>query len=107
MSFMQLEVTQKGQLYSCECAKCGATMYVHEWATWDCNADRDAMQAGTLRCSECRIGTADPETFHEHKRKHYAARYSAPGYLDCTEWTFGTNRRALVREVREMYGDAE
>lgn len=108
MSFMQLEVTQKGQLYSCECVKCGATLYAHEWADFDPNERRDAMQAGTLACDQCGIGRADPETFGPvGKRKHYAARYSAPGYLDCTEWTFGTNRRALVREVREMYGDAE
>lgn len=101
---MELQTTQKGTLYSCECAKCGATMFAHEWADWDPNGRRDAMQAGTLRCDEC-SGMANPETFHEHGRKHYACRYSAPGYLDRTDWHYGTNRRALEREVREMYGE--
>lgn len=37
----------------------------------------------------------------------YGARLSAPGYLDCTEWTvFDTPERA--REyLEEMYGDEE
>lgn len=107
MSFMQLEITGKGALYSCDCAKCGATLYTHEWADYDSNEKRDAMQAGTLACDQCMIGRADPETFSECKpiRGWYAARYSAPGYMDCTDWTFGTNRRKLAREVRGMYGD--
>jgi hypothetical protein len=79
-------------------------MYAHEWASGDFNEERDAMEAGTLRCVEC-SGTADPETFGKAARPHYAARYSADGYLDCTEWRYGTNLRALVREVRDMYGD--
>lgn len=103
MSFMQLDITQKGALYSCECSKCGAALYSHEWADWDHNERRDAMQAGTLRCDEC-SGRADPETFSQSPGRFYAARYSAPGYLDRTDWTYGRNRRVLVREVREMYG---
>lgn len=105
MAFMKLQVTQKGALYSADCNYCGATLYVHEWATWDNNEGRDALQAGTLRCDQCAHGTADPETFLDHGRKHYAARYSAPGYLDCTDWHYGTNRRALIREVRDLYGE--
>ena len=117
MSFMQLQTTRKGALYSCECAKCGATLYSHEWAHADHNERRDAMQAGTLACDQCSIGRADPETFgacgprrfhfggDTAPRVHYACRYSAPGYLDCTDWHYGTNWRALEREVRDMYGD--
>jgi hypothetical protein len=103
MSFMELDVTSKGATYSCECAKCGATLYTHEWADYDHNERRDAMQAGTLRCEHCN-GRADPETFHACG-KLYAARYSAPGYLDCTDWTYDSNRRRLEREVRSMYSD--
>lgn len=101
---MQIELTRKGALYSCECAKCGATLYCHEWATWENNATRDAMQAGTYRCEQCSAGRADPETFSALPGKWYAARYSMPGYLDCTDWQFGKNKRALIREVRDMYG---
>lgn len=117
MSFTQLQTTQKGALYSCECAKCGATLYTHEWAHSDHNERRDAMQAGTLHCDQCCIGRADPETFTQCKsrdyaigenaryRGWYACRYSATGYLDCTDWQYGTNRRALEKEVRNLYGE--
>lgn len=99
--FMELQVTPKGALYTCDCDKCGATIHAHEWASWDPNEERDAMLRGTLRCPYCG-GYADPETFRECKR-YYAARYSADGYLDCTEWHYGRNKRALVREVRDTY----
>jgi hypothetical protein len=102
---MEFQITQKGALYSAECDRCGATIYVHEWATWNNNDDRDALQAGTHQCPECAVGKANPETFSQHKGLYYAARYSAPGYLDCTEWTYGRQKRALVREVRDMYGE--
>jgi hypothetical protein len=102
VEFMQLEITQKGALYSCECDKCGATMYSHEWATWDNNETRDAMEAGVMTCPECHRGHADPETFI-YCGEQYAGRYSAPGYLDCTDWNYGPNRRRLERELRAMY----
>ena len=34
-------------------------------------------------------------------------RYSAPGYLDCTDWNHDTSRRRLERDLRAMYGDAD
>jgi NAD-dependent SIR2 family protein deacetylase len=100
---MELQIYQKGALYSCDCAKCGATIYTHEWITPDHNETRDAMQAGTARCNDCG-GKADPETFHDCGRQ-YAGRYSAPGYMDCTDWSFDTNKRRLARDLRAMYGD--
>jgi len=103
MTFMQTQITQPGALYSCECSKCGSTLYSHEWATWDHNERRDAMESGQLRCDEC-IGFADAETFGQMEGKYYAARLSAPGYLDCTDWTYGKNKSALLRDVCEMYG---
>jgi hypothetical protein len=103
MSFMQLELTRKGRLYCADCAKCGATLFAHEWAHAYNNDDRDALQSGTYHCDQC-SGRADPETFTDCGMQ-YAARYSAPGYLDCTDWSYGTDKRKLLREVREMYGD--
>lgn len=105
MSHMKLYTTPAGHLYSADCSRCGATMYVHEHATWDLNEERDAMQAGTLACQECGIGRADPATFVEHKRPHYASRYSADGYMDCTRWEFDTSKRRLQRTVRDLYGN--
>jgi len=104
MAFMELEVTQKGATYSCECDKCGMTLYTHEFAYIDHNERRDAMASGTLHCDECCVGRANPETFR-YEGKMYAGRYSADGYLDCTPWMYGKNYRELVRELRELYGD--
>lgn len=106
MSFMELDITQKGRLVTCECSKCGATNYSHEWADPDFNRNRDAMQSGDARCPECCTGKLDPSTFWESpSRNWYAARYSAPGYLDCTEWNYGKNNRELEREIVSMYGE--
>ncbi len=103
MSFMNLYITQKGALYAVDCSRCGCTNYTHEWVNDDHNNRRDAMQDGTLQCDEC-SSPVDPGTFHDCGRQ-YAARYSAPGYMDCTSWNYGTNKRALLRETREMYGE--
>lgn len=103
---MQLEITSKGALYTCECAKCGAPLYTHEWANFDHNERRDAMQAGPLACDQCATGRADPDTFGPMPGgKYYAGRYSMPGYLDCTDWDYGRNLSGLKRELRDMYGD--
>jgi len=94
---MKPEITQKGALYSCECNTCGATLFTHEWATYDHNGRRDAMENGTLACDECSRGRADA----------HAARLSMPGYLDCTDWLFGADPDALRAELLEMYGEAD
>lgn len=104
MSFMKPYLHAKGTLYSADCDCCGCTMFAHEWASPDFNEDRDAMQNGTARCPECSIGHADPDTFMR-LRDSYAARYSAAGYMDCTDWHYGTNERALLREIRDFYGE--
>jgi hypothetical protein len=101
MSFMQMEILKKGHLYCADCAKCGATMYSHEWANWTNNETRDALQDGTAVCDQCG-GRADPGTFTDCG-KQYAGRYSAAGYLDCTDWNYGANLRKLKRELRDMY----
>ena len=103
MAFMEIEMVGKGATYCCECGKCGATLYTHEWAYMDHNERRDAMEAGTLVCDHC-FGRADAATFAK-LRDQYAARYSADGYLDCTDWEFDTSKRRLERTVRDLYGD--
>jgi hypothetical protein len=105
VSHMQLFIYRKGALYACDCSRCGLTNYTHEWVNSDHNERRDAMQEGTACCDEC--GHAlNPETFIDCGRQ-YAGRYSAPGYMDCTDWSYSKNKRALARELRDMYGDAQ
>lgn len=104
MSFMEFQIIRKGATYTADCAKCGATHYAHEWLTDDFNGERDAMQAGTLHCPERCGGRIAADTFSK-LRPQYAGRYSAPGYIDATDWTFDTNKRRLKRELRSMYGE--
>lgn len=101
MAFMELELIRKGSLYSCDCAKCGRTLYAHEWIDDAFNDIRDAMTSGTLHCFDC-SGRADASTF-TYCGKQYAGRYSASGYLDSTPWEYDTNKRRLVRELRSLY----
>lgn len=35
----------------------------------------------------------------------YFGRYSAPGYLDCTDWSFNVSREKLYAELAEMFGE--
>ena len=99
--FVEMETTRKGTMYSCDCSNCGVTVIVHEWATWDNNEARDAMYSGTLHCQECHrpVGNVDVVVTHNV----YAGRYSAPGYLDCTDWEYDTNKRRLERTLRDLY----
>lgn len=100
MAFMEIFIYKKGRLASCECPKCGAIKHWHEWVS-----DGQAEDLKTSHCDECGR-ELDPETYWESRsRNWYAGRYSAPGYLDCTEFSFSKNKRELERELRDMYGD--
>ena len=101
MAFMELQITRKGTLATVDCSRCGSTIYTHEWASCDFNNERDAMQKNTIWCVECN-GKGDRTTYVESKNV-YAGRYSAPGYLDCTDWHYDTNKRRLEKELRAMY----
>lgn len=98
--FMKLFIYKKGRLASCDCSKCGMTNYWHEWTS-----DGQAEDLKQSRCQECGA-PLDPNTYWESRsRNWYAGRYSAPGYLDCTSFSYGTNARKLRQELRAMYGD--
>lgn len=102
-TFMKPYIYRKGATYSADCAKCGATAIIHEWTTDNFNGDRDAMASGTLRCAEC-DGHVDAETFRKGPRM-YAGRYSANGFLDCTDWHYDSNKARLAKTLDELYGE--
>ncbi len=37
----------------------------------------------------------------------WGARYSAPGYMDCTGWSLGNSEQEAIDECQEMYGEDE
>lgn len=40
-------------------------------------------------------------------REGFGSRFSAPGYLDCTEWSVYDSPEEALTELRDMYGDDE
>lgn len=40
-------------------------------------------------------------------RRCWGARFSAPGYMDCTDWTLADTQEEAENECRELYGDEE
>jgi len=59
---------------------------------------------------------ADSESFRDYcegdvlsweQREGFGARLSAPGYLDCTEWTVFDTEEEAEKYLDEMYGDDE
>ena len=98
--FMRAFIYNKGRLASCDCSRCGRTNYWHEWTS-----DGQAEDLKTGHCEDCGYAL-DSETYWESpSRNYYAGRYSAPGYMDCTDWHYGKNLRQLKRELRDFYGD--
>lgn len=78
MSFMKMVTYAKGALYCADCSKCGVTHYAHEWTTDAFNEERDAMEAGTLRCPECG-GKIDASTFIKCKRSYAGMIFALVG----------------------------
>lgn len=100
MSFMELFIYDKAPTFTAECERCGATLYAHP----DTGCSEDDLRSGAAQCDQCVSGHADPGTVR-YAGKLYAGRYSAPGYMDCTDWSYGKNKRELARELRAMYGE--
>lgn len=99
-----MQIYQKGALYCADCSKCGTTIYTHEWVNDNHNEFRDALQTGKpVACGQCAMyAPCDPTSFMD-LGKQYAGRYSAPGYMDCTDWEYSSNKRNLERLLRSMY----
>lgn len=100
MAFMELQVMQRGRLASVECSKCGIDIFWHEMVN-----EGQAEDLKSARCPDCG-GKTDPETLWvSRSRNWYAGRYSAPGYLDCTDWHYSKNERKLIKELKDAYDE--
>ena len=53
-------------------------------------------------CSEAELMAGDHPAVGFHSG--YLARLSAPGYLDCTEWTAHETKQQAIEHLNEMYG---
>ena len=105
MSFMNLYMADKGALWTADCERCGSSLFLHEHVH-GLAAMPDAEVCANWKCDNCVVGFADESSVAKVPRPQYAGRYSAPGYMDCTDWHYGSNYRELCRELEELYGDA-
>lgn len=111
MAFMELEVLPRARVFEVD------TKEGIFWIPNDCVSPHPALKEGECIQPDDEIGEAlvpilgpylmgGPDSIQEIcVRFGYLGRYQAPGYMDATEWSFDTNYRTLVRDLRDMYGD--
>ena len=88
MSFMKKQIEDARGSFEVTCED-GSVFYVSAWdaeSTSDFNAMRP--EAYTSSVQSVRVLTTG-----------YLARLSAPGYLDCTDWEYGTDKHRLLRSL--------
>ena len=87
MSFMKPQV-EKGDWWIVEDDRCEVFIYPHS------------------HFNEAWVREQHPKTYSlELRTGKYGARMSAPGYLDCTDWTLFDTEEEAMEYLEEMYGD--
>lgn len=113
MSFMQPEIVKQG-FYIVDGPCCtehipddvASLPDYDEWDQLDNQADYDDQDDWYLKaCHDALKDYTSNNKFYiiEHKQG-YGARMSAPGYLDCTEWTFCDTLEESIEELLSNYG---
>lgn len=65
--------------------------------------DDDGFSAALRALADyCESGATEIEC-----RVLFYGRYSAPGYMDCTDWHWADTEAELLEVLHDMYGDAE
>ena len=100
MAFMKLEVTAAAPTRHVDCPRCCTTIYEHAPSS-----EVSFGEDGGFECPQCGHQVeVDPTDIITEDKPQYAARYSAPGYMDCTDWWYGKDLEKLKAEVDEAYG---
>lgn len=112
MSFMEIEILDKDRVFEVD------TDYGLYYVPADCAMPPDCLALGVQVTDDDEpIFEALTKLVNEYVpvdagrinsitvRLGYLGRYQAPGYMDSTDWMFGTNHKQLVRELKETYGD--
>jgi hypothetical protein len=79
-----------------------------EWVEVDGPCGVDAIPAeyvSALTADGVRDYTENREIWSIEKRSGYGARFSAPGYMDCTEWSVFDTLQEAVDYLAETYLD--
>lgn len=94
MSFMKPE-TYNGDYYEIETP--GGTTFL----PWDVHPGATTLP----ELSDYFEHTGDPEYWSLTIKSGWLGRYSAPGYMDATDWMPGDDEASLLAEMAELYGD--
>lgn len=79
-----------------------------EWVPADVAGDVDVSGFDRGPIPAALADYCENKTAHSiRKTTGYGARLSAPGYLDCTEWSVFETEAAAQEYLDEMYGDDE
>lgn len=93
MAFMQRQVTEKQKWYQVE------TSQGTEFVSFDLLGNYPDIHDITAHCE------GSPITWEVIEG--YGARLSAPGYLDCTEWSVHDTEKEAEDYLEEMYPEEE
>lgn len=111
MGFMQKQITEKRAWVQVETSI--GTEFI-DTSTLGMLGLRDSQtETHKITDKEREEGIADLSQYCEGTIKEwktirgYGARLSAPGYLDCTEWTVFDTVKEAEEYLEEMYGDEE
>lgn len=114
-SFMQPEILAKGSHWAVECYH-GETHYVpadvvpvpeqfKPGAAFAPGNSRAEDEVFLILAAQLRDYLPAEAERIEVTPPGYLGRYSAPGYMDCTDWSFDTNLSSLRRTLRDYYGE--
>ena len=112
MAFMEIETCQ-GRYYLADNTH-GETTLVPEDVVgsidldggW--NEDNEEWSDEVVRAFRDYVeGTVDESCDIRYVDNGWYGRYSAPGYMDCTDWTWADTEEELIAELKSMYGDED
>jgi len=93
MPFMKPQITKRVPWYQVETAN--GTVFIDEYFL-----NKDPKPADVIEFTE----VFEVEDIHDiHLMLGYGARLSAPGYLDCTDWSVWDSFDDAVLHLEEMY----
>lgn len=99
-SFMEVQVTEKQDWYEVDGPN-GT-----EWVPCDLVGSRNIttphLNPAMSAPKPLRDYLHNDTVYHIKVIRGYGVRLSAPGYMDCTDWTVYTNKREALRAAREL-----
>jgi hypothetical protein len=104
--FMQRQITGNQNWLRVE-TRCGTDFLPGDLCLFVRNSDQDLPEAKREEYKKAIWQYTEDEPQEWENIKGYGARLSAPGYLDCTEWTVFDSESEARAYLDEMYPEDE